>query len=1091
MQSPLLSSRRVRAVLAILLLLAIVGAGGVITQAAALQPATTVLWSPVEWSVSNPTYSGNPFDVIASVTFTHPASGETRTTQMFYAGDNTWKWRFTGTRTGDWQFSSQSSDPELNGITGAVRVDPNPDPNARGFVVTSVNKFARMTGDGQVEGHLFNVYMNLRSPFADQQLWFFEDINLFNRLLDDAQSYGFETVFVHINNNWFQLGALRHDQHSSQNPDLRTFAILDNLIEAAQQRGMNLYFWAWGDEDRRWTPIGVGGINGAPDQRLQRYIAARLGPLPGWSMGYGFDLVEWVSREQVNAWASNLNNLMGWPHLLFGRGMDAPALSGTSYSTNGAQYRDIKTSPPGPIDYADVLDDLNSGDTSRPHFYEERFTYMRSLNGGEPWSMDRTRRSLWWYALAGGVGSFWGYFPDSPYPYPNPEQLVTFNRFWRGRFLLDMQPANNLTDGYALRSTGSPNYVFYRMSAGSVRMDLSGAPGGLRAVAVDTRAAYNEIDLGTLDPGVHNWQAPYSSDWAIAVGFASAPVQPPPTVAPPTVEPPTVEPPTVEPPTVEPPTAIPTENPPTDTAAVSGLVVNDEANAADWSIQPNAQPGARIYGDRDFIIGTLPPALIGSTQIVTANDSKSAMADPLVLFGITRDVTVYIAHDPRIRQLPAWLAGWTPVNAFIADSTGFQMPLYAQDFPAGAIGALGPNQPTSDNGVSMYAVFVVERAPAPETPAPTEEPATPEPPAPTLEPPTGPALLVEVNPAVAEAGAAVEVALRLSNVSGVYGVQTECRVDPAVLSGAGLLESESFNSGNGFIVDQGFGPDGAWLVAASRIQPNPALDGTAIAYTLRYVSAGMGSSDVTCAAVLVDRDGSDLPVEVVNARFSVSEPVPPTAPIEEPTAEPTEEPIIVPEPTEEPTAEPTEEPIITPEPTEEPTAEPTEEPIITPEPTEEPILVGTISGGAGYQNRAEEGGITVQLVNESGEVVAEGLTGADGGYRFDAIPAGSYTLLLSAPRHLSAQVALTLAEGEALNLTQIILPGGDTDGDGVINLLDAALVGANLGQIVPPAPDTVDITGDNQVSIRDLAIIGGNFGMEGPLEVAPEVVPGG
>ncbi|RMF64766.1 MAG: hypothetical protein D6746_01240, partial [Bacteroidetes bacterium] len=35
---------------------------------------TGTLWSPyLEWSVENPTYSGNPFDLVATVTFTHAA----------------------------------------------------------------------------------------------------------------------------------------------------------------------------------------------------------------------------------------------------------------------------------------------------------------------------------------------------------------------------------------------------------------------------------------------------------------------------------------------------------------------------------------------------------------------------------------------------------------------------------------------------------------------------------------------------------------------------------------------------------------------------------------------------------------------------------------------------------------------------------------------------------------------------------------------------------------------------------------------------------------------------------------------------------
>jgi hypothetical protein len=50
-------------------------------------------------------------------------------------------------------------------------------------------------------------------------------------------------------------------------------------------------------------------------------------------------------------------------------------------------------------------------------------------------------------------------------------------------------------------------------------MDLSGMKGKQTAVAVDARRRYEEIDLGELPPGEHEWQAPCKSDWAIAIGW--------------------------------------------------------------------------------------------------------------------------------------------------------------------------------------------------------------------------------------------------------------------------------------------------------------------------------------------------------------------------------------------------------------------------------------------------------------------------------------------------------------------------------------------------------------------------------------------
>lgn len=124
-------------------------------------------------------------------------------------------------------------------------------------------------------------------------------------------------------------------------------------------------------------------------------------------------------------------------------------------------------------------------------------------------------------SMAGGMGGFFGFYPNSPHPYPNPEQLCTHYTFWHetARFLLDMQPSNKLADaGYVLRSASKRQYIFYIEDTSSVQLNLTGAVGKLPAVAVDTKKAYREIDLGTLESKVQQWKAPYRSDWAIAIG---------------------------------------------------------------------------------------------------------------------------------------------------------------------------------------------------------------------------------------------------------------------------------------------------------------------------------------------------------------------------------------------------------------------------------------------------------------------------------------------------------------------------------------------------------------------------------------------
>ncbi|GEM_PF-3445131 len=493
-----------------------------------------VVWETLEWSVANPTYSGNPFDLAASVVFSREGGGEQISTGLFYDGNNQWKFRFTGTRTGVWTFTTSSSDPDLDGLGGAVTVTPNPDGEKEGFLGHQGNKYAVQYGNnGDTKGYLFNVYMT-EGNFRSNLDVFGSDLGQASAraqaYLDEAKQDGFEIIHILVYHNWFEFGARTYNDHGSSNPDPLSFEVLEEIIATVYASGGRVHLWAWGDDDR--TPGGLsGGINGTADRRVQRYIAARLGPLPGWTMGYGFDLFEWASGSQVNSWASYLHERMGWQHLLAARG---EILSGghnmNSYDGFGRNVP-LRTTSGGPQDYGEVLEDMN-GDLARPHFYEERHTYLRS---GFNLDMDGTRRLLWWEAMAGGMGGFFGFFSSSPQPYPNPEQLRTHYTFWHenDRFLLSMAPQNGLiTGGYCLKSSDAQRYVFYREGADSMTIDLSGMNGSQPAVGVNLKNVYQEIPLGGLAPGPHTLNFPESSDWAVAVGVFNAPADETPPSAP-------------------------------------------------------------------------------------------------------------------------------------------------------------------------------------------------------------------------------------------------------------------------------------------------------------------------------------------------------------------------------------------------------------------------------------------------------------------------------------------------------------------------------------------------------------------------------
>lgn len=491
----------------------------------------TTMWSPtLEWTVENDTHEGNPFDIIAKVRFTHESGENKRVTEMFYVGDDTWKFRFTGSRIGKWSFTTQADgtngttkDDDMDGRKGTVTVEPNPDARATGFLASHGQKYALQVGnDAHLEACRFNVFMHGKLAEAYE----IEDVSLWEALETDAdharlQTYldtymeavaehGCNSAFQSVNCRWFEMDPDKRghdtldDRSDNAGPDPATFKRLELLIATARRHGLRVHLWAWGDEARRWTPIGVGGINGVPDRRLQRYIAARLGPLPGWTMGYGFDLQEWTTEEQMGNWASYLHDHFGWQHLLWARGRFNEALDVKSYSDYGVRS------------YDKIVEDLSS-DSDRPHLYEERDSYLRPGGG---LSQEGSRRFMWRQTMAGGMGGFWGHYSGRLYKgeYPNSEQFRCCRDFWADRFLLDMQRANQWTDGHALATPDRKQFVFSKEDTDQITIDLSGAPGPLTVIAVDTTIAYREIEVGTLEPGKHTWKAPHKSDWAVAVG---------------------------------------------------------------------------------------------------------------------------------------------------------------------------------------------------------------------------------------------------------------------------------------------------------------------------------------------------------------------------------------------------------------------------------------------------------------------------------------------------------------------------------------------------------------------------------------------
>jgi hypothetical protein len=489
-------------------------------------------WYPfVEWEIKKPSLAVAPFDVMAKVIFTHSKTGDSFVTCMFYDKNNTWKFRFTATIPGEWSLKTTSDDPELNGWTGKVRIKKNPDKNAHGFMKSSGNKWV-WEGTEKAFVPQYVMGKNLRAYLGENGTPDMRQIE--DDMEEFIKGHGFMGFHFAMEGDWFE----------GQNPDLSLYAVLETIISKVHQSGGGCHIWLWGANTRALN----GASMNAMDKRNLRYLAARLGPLPGWSMGYGYDVENgWASTEQLNAWKSFLEGQMGWKHFLGARvGYDEKGLFAVKPTPARPPHDENFRAPIGD-EYTTWLEGDYIGYTSyrplydryreainhrpeKPSFEEDRFR-IRNFEGWKykDYTEELTRRGLWHSAMAGGVANIWGNFSPQDEgidyetlntkgskPYQIKDQIKTYSLFFENRFLKEFD-SRKQEETLVLFTPGNDRVILYAEDKDVIDLQHLALKSKKPLVAVDTKQPYKEI-IVPIKKGDKFWKAPYTSDWAIAVG---------------------------------------------------------------------------------------------------------------------------------------------------------------------------------------------------------------------------------------------------------------------------------------------------------------------------------------------------------------------------------------------------------------------------------------------------------------------------------------------------------------------------------------------------------------------------------------------
>ena len=528
---------------------------------AALPSRTGSLNTPyLEWSIEWQGTTGNPHDVIASVEFTDPDGARVRT-PMFYGGNDQWRFRFTGIRVGTWKLRTDGPG-DLGGHAATVEVRERSGGRANGFMTHFASKWGwQGTQKAFVPQYVMGKDLD---AYYDDDAGRVDEAKIERDIRKFIVEHGFTGFHLQGRGRWFSLvGRPGKDP----NPDPRTYEVLETIIRKVYERGGACHIWMWGKDIRRdgdGPRAMVGGPMTAADQRNLRYLAARLGPIPGWSIGYGYDTENlWASPEELDTWKEFLHGYCGWHHFIgarvgfdekgpygeFGKGIPKPPLNDKYNAPVGDEYAAwLGGSYTGYTSYRPLYDRYVEGIEHRPNipsFEEDRFRLREAPQWThKDYSPKSTIKGLWHSAMAGGVANIWGNL------LPNDDQggsqsydhgdvdikhlIKTYATFFRDkkRFRKDFIRDNTIADprkgttevpaaasiSVCLRNRDMTHLVFYKEDAVSVGMDLSAMKGPRPAVAVDAHRAYKEIDLGVLAARKQAWRAPYPSTWAIAVG---------------------------------------------------------------------------------------------------------------------------------------------------------------------------------------------------------------------------------------------------------------------------------------------------------------------------------------------------------------------------------------------------------------------------------------------------------------------------------------------------------------------------------------------------------------------------------------------
>lgn len=299
------------------------------------------------------------WDIEGSCVWTHESGTIRRTSLVWYSGtSDTYVYRFGGSAQGRWTGKTTSPVAALNGLELTVTVGPSRNPNRIGWsgqLRDEPAAWAHQKGD---QGKLVK-----RTPILimmpDVQRWHHDVGRMRAFVKEFNENHGFNGGHIStIGRGWFDVTSNESLRTAPATPDVRTFTALEAVASEWSERGGWLHLWMWGKGDNGDFSKLPGGHNGAHSRRINRYVAARLAPVPGWSMGIGWDVEFWADEKKLRWWLDDLiPQFGGWHHWIghrysdsdIGKGHDPEPANRGEYLSRGVVWNTLR---PGHEQYA-------------------------------------------------------------------------------------------------------------------------------------------------------------------------------------------------------------------------------------------------------------------------------------------------------------------------------------------------------------------------------------------------------------------------------------------------------------------------------------------------------------------------------------------------------------------------------------------------------------------------------------------------------------------------------------------------------------------------------------------------------------------